>query len=269
MVKDFNKFFEANKKIWNQKTPFHVKSEFYNVEKFKEGAASLMPTELEELSDVKGKSILHLQCHFGQDSISLSRMGANVTGVDFSDEAINYAKNLADELDTNTKFLCTNIYDLPDILDEQFDIVFTSYGTIGWLPDIKKWAEIAAKFLRPGGMFYIVDFHPYIMMLDNEFEFIHYSYFYNANPIVDEYEGSYADQNAPIKNISYGWNHPISEVINSLLSQNLIIKQFNEYPYSHYNCFPNMKAVGDKKYVFKNFEDKIPYMYSIKAVKES
>jgi 2-polyprenyl-3-methyl-5-hydroxy-6-metoxy-1,4-benzoquinol methylase len=125
MSKNFNKFFDANKEMWNQKTPYHVKSEFYNLEKFKQGSTSLMPTELEELGDVSGKSILHLQCHFGQDSISLSRMGAKVSGVDFSDKAINYARNLAKELGVDTNFICANIYDLPEILDEKFDIVFT------------------------------------------------------------------------------------------------------------------------------------------------
>ena len=268
MKNEHLKYFEANKKLWNDKTPYHVNSEFYDMNKFKDGAISLMPTEINELGSAEGKSILHLQCHFGQDSISLSRLGANVTAVDFSDEAIKYASKLAEELNDPTKFICTNIYDLPDILDEKFDIVFTSYGTIGWLPDIKQWAAIVSQFLKPGGLFYIIEFHPHIMIYDDEFKFIKYSYFYDDDPIVDEYDGTYADRTAPIKNVAYGWNHPISEVLNSLLEQKLVLQQFNEFPFSHYDCFPNMEKIGDKKYVFKNFGEKIPYMYSIKAIKE-
>jgi ubiquinone/menaquinone biosynthesis C-methylase UbiE len=267
MKSKYQKYFDANKKLWNNKTAFHINSEFYDMKGFRKKGISLMPTELNELGGVEGKSILHLQCHFGQDSISLSKLGAEVTAVDFSEDAINYAVNLAAELKTETKFICANVYDLPDILHKKFDIVFTSYGTIGWLPDLKKWAVVISKFLKRGGLFYIVEFHPHIMMYDEEFEYIKYSYFFDKHPIIEEYNGTYADRDAPIKNVSYGWNHPISEVLNSLLDQNFTLRQFNEFNFSHYNCFPNMKKIGDNKFVFKNFEDKIPYMYSLKAIK--
>ncbi len=267
MKKENQNYFEANKKLWNDNTSYHVKSKFYDMDSFKNGATSLMPTELNELGNIKGKKILHLQCHFGQDSISLSRLGAEVTGVDFSEDAINYAINLADELRMDTKFICANIYDLPNILEKRFDIVFTSYGTICWLPDLDKWAEIISKFLLPGGLFYFVEFHSHLMIYDDEFEKVEHSYFFNNKPIIDEYEGTYADKNAPIKNIAYGWNHPISEILTSLLNQNLILHQFNEFPFSHYDCFPNMEKIADRKYVFKNFGNKIPYMFSLKATK--
>ena len=130
---------EINRNSWNTKTDFHMKSEFYDLNGFLKGKSSLNEIELNLLGEVKGKSILHLQCHFGQDSISLGRLGAHVTGVDFSDKAIDSAEKLSKNCEINTTFICCDIYDLPQYLNEQFDIVYTSYGTIGWLPDLDKW----------------------------------------------------------------------------------------------------------------------------------
>ena len=144
MDKESN-YIETNRRAWNEKTGVHIKSAFYDNENFLKGKSSLKDIELNLLGDISGKNILHLQCHFGQDSISLSRLGANVTAIDLSDEAIKRAKEFASQTNTQTKFICCNIYDLPNYLDEQFDIVFTSYGTISWLPDLDKWAEIISR----------------------------------------------------------------------------------------------------------------------------
>jgi 2-polyprenyl-3-methyl-5-hydroxy-6-metoxy-1,4-benzoquinol methylase len=139
-------YIKANKELWNKRTGFHVLSEFYNVEAFIKGESSLNAIELDLLGNVKGKKILHLQCHFGQDSLSLARMGAKVTGVDLSDKAIEKAKELSVQLDLDARFICSDLYELPTILDEQFDLVFTSYGTIGWLPDLDKWGAVVSRF---------------------------------------------------------------------------------------------------------------------------
>ncbi|MGD8307202.1 MAG: class I SAM-dependent methyltransferase, partial [Ignavibacteria bacterium] len=157
--KSNQKFFEANRKAWNNKTPYHLKSTLYDLEGFKKGNTSLKFIELAELGNVINKSMLHLQCHFGQDSLSWQRLGAQVTGIDFSEEAINTAKSLNEELNLNAKFICSNIYDLEKHLDEKFDIVFTSYGTIGWLPDLNEWGRLVSHYLKSGGVFYIVEFH--------------------------------------------------------------------------------------------------------------
>ena len=142
-------YFDANKDSWNKRTAVHKDSAFYGLEGFKKGESSLNKIELEELGNVKGKTLLHLQCHFGMDTMSWEREGAIVTGVDLSDEAIKLAKEIADELNLDAKFICCNIYELQQYLDEKFDFVFTSYGTIGWLPDLDKWAAIIAYYLKP------------------------------------------------------------------------------------------------------------------------
>ena len=176
MNADFD-YLEINRKSWNSRVDVHLKSDFYDVKGFLEGESSLNDIELGLLGDIKGKSILHLQCHFGQDTISLGRLGANVTGVDLSDKAIDNAKILAKKANVNATFICCDIYDLPTYLNEQFDIVFTSYGVIGWLPDMGKWAKIISNYLKPNGKFIFVEFHPILWVFDDDFKRIEYNYF--------------------------------------------------------------------------------------------
>lgn len=255
-------YIEINRKLWNAKTEVHVKSEFYNNKSFIEGRSSLKKIETELLGNVKDKSILHLQCHFGQDTLSLARMGAKVTGVDFSDAAINEAKKLCESIETKADFICCDIYDLPNRLTKKFDMVFISYGAIGWLPDLNKWAEVISNFLIEGGKLIFVEFHPFIWMFDTGFNEIEYSYF-NNNPIIENIEGTYADFDSDIKNESVSWNHPLSEVFKSLLNSGLKITHFDEYNFSPYNCFLNLEKIEEEKYRLKNFGEKIPMLYSL------
>src|SRR3981189_2025360 len=151
---------KTNLALWNEMVPVHVGSSEYRVDQFRKGEVHLYPIEIDEVGDVGGKSLLHLQCHFGMDTMSWARLGAQGLGPDFSDKAIETARAISDELKIPARFLCSNIYDAPSVLDEKFDIVFTSYGALCWLPDLKKWAEVAAHFVKPGGIFYIAEFHP-------------------------------------------------------------------------------------------------------------
>lgn len=266
--KDYSSYFEANRKLWDAKTPIHLETEFYEVPQFKNGDSTLRHVEVEEVGEVRGKSLLHLQCHFGMDTLSWARAGAKVMGVDFSPNAIGEAKKLSTELGIPAEFVCCNLYDLKDHLAGQFDIVFTSYGTIGWLPDLKRWAEIIHHFLKPGGMFYILDFHPFIWMYNWGMTDIEYSYF-NDQVIEEVAEGTYADRSADITMTEYGWNHPTSEVLGALIDKGLEIQFFHEFPYTTWDCFQDLKEIGYHKYVFKKLGHKIPYMFSIKAVKKA
>ncbi|MYE90926.1 class I SAM-dependent methyltransferase, partial [Candidatus Poribacteria bacterium] len=158
---------EANRKNWNERTPVHAASEFYDVAGFRNGRITLNNIERTEVGSVEGKSLLHLQCHFGMDTMSWARLGAQATGVDISGAAIDLAKALNDELQLNTRFICSNIYDLPDVLDEKFDIVYTAMGVLCWLPDLLGWANIIARFLKPNGIFYILDGHPFLHVFES------------------------------------------------------------------------------------------------------
>ena len=188
-----HQYFEANRNAWNLRTDIHLNSEFYNVEAWKNGGTSLNSIEINEMGDVSGKKLLHLQCHFGQDTLSWARLGADVTGCDLSDKAVEYARQLAKEMNLPAQFVCCNLYDLPKQLEGTFDIVFTSYGTVGWLPDLKPWAEVINHFLKPGGFFYIADFHPVMWMFDEKMEYFKYPY-HNSGVIETEQVGTYADR---------------------------------------------------------------------------
>ena len=262
-----NDYLKLNKSAWNKKVDSHYKSEFYDLQSFVDGKSSLQEIELALLGDLRGKTILHLQCHFGLDSMSLARMGAKVTGVDISDVAIQKANELNNSLGLDAEFLCCDLYSLPEHLNQTFDLVFTSYGTISWLPDLNKWASVVSRFLNPGGRFIFVEFHPVVWMFDNDFQKVAYTYF-KSDPIVETQTGTYADRSANIEYTEISWNHGLSEVIGALLSIGLKLIDFQEYNYSPYNCFLHTKRVEDGKYQIEPFEDKVPIVYSLVMKKE-
>ena len=255
-----------NKTLWNAKTAHHINSDFYDVAGFLAGMQSLKPIELELLGDVQEKSLLHLQCHFGQDTLSLARMGASVTGLDFSEKAIEEARKLAEKAGLDARFVHSDVYDAPSALNEQFDIVFTTYGTIGWLPDIKRWAKVVADCLKPGGQFVFAEFHPAVWMWDNDFTHIQYSYF-NREEIVENETGTYADRDADISLPSISWNHSLGEVLDALMGASLRLEKFREFDYSPYDCFANTVEVEPGKFQIKGMEGKLPVVYALRAVK--
>jgi len=255
-------YFETNRALWNEKTKHHTGSEFYDMPGFLDGKTSLKEPELALLGDVKGKSILHLQCHFGQDSLSLARMGAKVTGTDISDAAIAYAQQLNEQLGLDASFVRSDTYAVPDNVDEQFDIVFASYGVIGWLPDMQRFAEVVARMLKPGGKFVFAEFHPVRWMYNDDFSEIEFSYF-NKEAIIETQEGTYADRDADMNMEEIGWNHDFGEILQSLINAGLRLEVFNEYDYSPYNCFSNMVEVAGGKWQVKGLEGKVPIMYAL------
>lgn len=258
-------YFSANRALWNQRTAVHLNSSFYNREGFKNGETVLTPIELHELGEVRGKSLLHLQCHFGMDSLDWARRGAKVTGVDLSDKAIEEARKLNAELGLDAEFVCCNVLDTSAYIKEQFDIVFTSYGTIGWLPDLAPWAGMVAERLKPGGLFYLAEFHPVVWMFDDEFTRIAYAY-ENREVIVTENQGTYTDRTAAISGKEYSWNHSISEVLNALLNAGLRLTRFNEYMYSPYPCFRHTVETAPGQWEIRGMEGKLPMVYSVTAV---
>lgn len=255
-------YISVNREAWNSKAKIHIQAAFYEHEKFLQGQSSLKSIELSLLGDLNSKSVLHLQCHFGQDSLSMARMGARVTGVDFSDVAIEEAVSASAKLNLPARFICCDIYSLPLHLEETFDVVFASYGVIGWLPDLSQWASLIARYLKPGGKFVFVEFHPVVWMFDDHFEQVTYSYF-KDQPIVENETGTYGDREAPLQTKSIGWNHGLSEVVTHLLNQSLALRHFEEFDYSPYNCFSGMVEGAPGKYFIEKTGQKIPLVYSL------
>lgn len=263
MVKDYAKI---NKKWWNDVTPIHASSTLYDLARFKKGKSSLESIEVKEVGDVKGKTLLHLMCHFGMDTLSWARLGAIATGVDLSDDSITLAKKLSKEIQVPATFICSDVYDLPKVLDKKFDIVFTSYGVLCWLSNIKKWARIINRFLKKGGTFYIVELHPFTNILSHDFK-ISYKYF-DKGPDVDDSAGTYADWNANIKGNTYLWSYTFDDVVNALIAEGFKIEYIHEFPFTMYDQFPGFMEKNEKgQYVLKNKKIQIPLLFSLKAIK--
>ena len=261
-----SEYFSANKATWNDKVKVHAESDMYAMDAFKKGKTSLMQYELDALGDVNGKSLLHLQCHFGQDTLSWTRLGAKCTGVDLSDAGIKLAQQLNEELELDAKFICCNVLDTAKHVAGTFDIVFTSYGVIGWLPDLKPWGKMIAEKLKKGGVFYMAEFHPIVWMFDylDGKPIMKYGYMQDE-VIYEEYEGTYANEDSKMVSKEYGWNHGLSEVINALTEAGLKIEYLNEYNESPYNVLPELVETKSGNYVTK---DKLyPLIFEIKATK--
>ncbi len=265
-MSELNKYFEVNKATWNEKVKVHAKSDMYDLEAFKKGKSSLMHYELDALGDLKGKSLLHLQCHFGQDTLSWSRLGAKCVGVDLSNEGIKLAQKLNEELNLDAEFVCCNVLDTSKYVKDEFDIVFTSYGTIGWLPDLKPWAGMIAKRLKKGGTFYIAEFHPIVWMFNYTEGKPIMKYGYMQDEVIyEEYEGTYANQSSKMISKEYGWNHGLGEVVTALTEAGLHIDYLKEHDESPYNVLPDLIETKSGNYVTK---DKLyPLIFEIKATK--
>ena len=264
---NYDKEFNTNKETWNKKVAVHANSDFYDLDGFKQGETSLKAYEINALGDVSGKSLLHLQCHFGQDTLSLARMGADCTGVDISDKAIELAKSLKEELDLEAKFVCCNVLDTSEHVDDTFDIVFTSYGCIGWIPDLNPWAHMIYERLKPGGTFYMVEFHPIPWMFDYQQDPPQMRYGYQQKEtIYEEYEGTYAhDGETPITSKEYAWNHGLGEVVSSLVEAGLTVQYLKEHDESPYDIFP--KLVEDENGMYHVRNRLFPLVFEIKATK--
>ncbi len=258
-------FLKANRKLWDAWTEINSRSDFYDLEAFRAGASSLKPIELEELGDVGDKTLLHLQCHFGLDTLSWARQGARVTGVDFSEAAIKLAKSLATELDLPAHFVASDVYDLPNRLQGEFDVVFTSYGVIDWLQDLSAWGRVIASFLKPGGTFYMVEFHPLALTAGDDGQAFHHSYFPSSKPIRTVESGSYADPEANLTHVSYAWSHSLGEIVTALATAGLRIEHLHEFPYSPYDCFDFTTETEPGKAVIPAYEGKAPMVFSLKA----
>jgi SAM-dependent methyltransferase len=266
-MKEHTNYFEVNKDTWNKKVGVHAESDMYKMQAFKAGETSLMPYELKAMGDVNGKSLLHLQCHVGQDTWSWSRMGAKAIGVDLSDEGVKLAQQLNDELSLDAEFICCNVLDTSQHISETFDIVYTSYGVIGWLPDLKPWAKMISERLKVGGTFYIVEFHPILWMFDYVNEESKMKFHYNRKEVIyEEYEGTYANQDSKMLTKEYAWNHGLSEVVNALIEAGLEIDYLNEHDESPYDVFPDLEQLDSGMYKMK--DQLFPMVFEIKATKK-
>ncbi len=269
-----NDYFNDNQAWWDEVTPVHEKTYgnlFVGIDEFLGGKTTLEPLELEEMGPVPGKSLLHLQCHFGLDTLSWVREGASVTGIDFSEKSIQLAQNIAEQAKLPAKFIQSNIYDLPNVLKQQFDIVYTSRGVLNWLPDLEKWAEIIHRYLKPGSMFYTMELHPMLFVLDEtrsgEIE-LKYPYFSTGEPLVSEAdETDYADHSFIPKSRTWEWSWSVGDVVSALSGVGLHIEFLHEFPWTFYKALPGMVETEPMRWVIPGKEKHLPLCYTLRATR--
>ncbi len=253
---------------WDESVPLHVASPSYDVPGFLKGRNTLEEVEVRELGPVRGKSLLHLQCHFGMDTLSWARLGAQVTGVDFSPAAVRQARQLARRAGLPARFVRSNLYDVPAKKLGTFDVVYTAKGAICWLPDLTAWGRIIRQHLRPGGVFYFLEDTAISDLFENEgpvedLRFVH-SYF-RRDAIREEFDGTYATDRKMRHRVSYSWIHPTSEVLGALLDAGLLLEAVHEFPFSYWRKFPFMRQDTRGYWHLTRDDGRIPLMWSIRA----
>jgi SAM-dependent methyltransferase len=261
---------KCNEEHWDEIAPVHVRS-YKSVDILKAGGIALDEIELREVGEVNGKTLLHLQCHIGTDTLSWARQGALVTGVDFSAQSIAYARQLQQELQLGATFLRANVYELRGILHEQFDVIYTSRGVLCWLKDLDEWAQIIAHLLKSGGVFYIMESHPLCNIFDEtkrgELTITH-RYFHTPEPTLwDDNEPDYADATYVPQHPTYEWNWSLSDILNAVLKAGLHLESFNEYEHLFFKCFPSMVDYSEGWYHFPQYAGKLPLLFTLKAKK--
>jgi len=264
-VSHLRELFDDNRRSWDARVPAHVDSAFYGVRAFLEGANTLTPLDRELVGEVEGQRLLHLMCHFGLDTLSWQRLGAQATGVDFSGAALAKARELNAQLGLSARFVECNVLQTRQQVEGTFDVVFTSWGVIGWLPDLTPWGETIAACLAPGGRFVIAEFHPYVWMSQTGPDLaIRFPYF-NRGPITEETEGTYADRDAPLKAREHGWNHSLADVVNALLRAGLQLERLEEVDRVWHDTFPNLRRLEDGAFQFDEAPGLVPMAFGIVA----
>ena len=278
-------YFGANQEWWDGVVPIHEASQGYNREGFLRGEKPLCPVEHAELGPrVAGKSLLHLQCHFGMDTLNWARLGANVTGLDFSAPAIDAARRLSAESGVPGRFLQANVYDAAETLRERFDVVYTGIGALNWLPDIRGWARVAAACVKPGGILYLYEAHPLLWSLDDQRGdrelVMSVRYFEQSEPTMWEGDSTYVDGPTFPRRRNFEWNHGLGEIVTALIDADLELEFLHEHREVPWQALPWLEPTGagttgaDGRYQSNRMwrlpaaqRDLAPLMYSLLAVK--
>jgi ubiquinone/menaquinone biosynthesis C-methylase UbiE len=261
---------EANRRLWDEKARVRIRT-YKGVQLLRDGHEILHEIELREVGDVRGKKLLHLQCHIGTDTLAWARRGAIVTGVDFSGEAIRCAEGLRDELGLDARFVRANVYDLPQVLDEEFDLVYTSRGVLRWLWDLETWARIVARFLAPGGAFYLMETHPILNALEGitpEIRAFVRSYSHHHEPARRNAGGpDSADPSHRVEGPAHEWNWALSDVVNAILGAGLRIEILNEHGQESFRQLASTAADDGPWHRLPPQVRTVPLLFTLRACK--
>ena len=257
---------KGNRIHWDELAEVHAES--YDYKELVKGGHVMDSIQTGEVGEVQNRSMLHLQCHIGTDTLSWARLGADVTGVDISPVSLRVAQSLAKKAGLNARFIESSVYDLPDKLDGTFDIVYTSIGVLCWLSDISAWAGIIRRYLKPGGFFYIMESHPFLMVFDDESDglTVRYPYFHGETP--DEWPADYpdySDSDYTVKSPSWEWQWSMSDILNALIENDLRIDFLHEHSVIPWKALPCMIKGDNGFWRLPEGMDKLPLMFSLRA----
>jgi 2-polyprenyl-3-methyl-5-hydroxy-6-metoxy-1,4-benzoquinol methylase len=256
---------ELNRNWWDERVPLHLSSAFYDVERFKAGGSTLQTFELEEVGNVSGRSLLHLQCHFGLDTLSWARRGALVTGLDFSEPAIEAARSLATDIGVDAEFVVASVDDAVAALEgRRFNVIYTGLGALNWLPDLRRWAEVVAQLVAPGGFLYLSEFHPFTWVFADDDLTIEHDYF-QREPFVFDEPGDYADPKAVTKhNDTEEWQHTLGAIVSAVIDVGLELELLHEHDYTLFARWPFLEQ-RDGAYRLPEGRPRLPLMCSLRA----
>ncbi|MFD4006367.1 class I SAM-dependent methyltransferase [Brachybacterium paraconglomeratum] len=269
------RLFEDNRTNWDDRAALHVASG-YGIEELVADPSLISPEVAQDrgrLGDLTGLDIVHLQCHLGTDTVSLSRLGARRTvGVDLSPGSLSRAREIADRAGAGIEFVEANVYDAREAVTGDFDLVYTSIGVLCWLPDVAAWARVVASLLRPGGRFLIRDDHPMFMAVGDDVSDglrIEQPYFQRQQPMTWDQEGSYVPvpEGTPrmTHTVSHEWNHSIGEILTALLQAGLVLDSFEEVPYAAWCPWPDLMVREGDRYRLREDPDRLALQYVLTA----
>ena len=268
-------YLAINRRNWDDRAAIHIKDEAggYALKDFLAGADNLHDIEHAEIGDVTGLRIAHLQCHIGIDTLCLARRGASLAGLDFSPAALAAARRLQRQTGIAADFVEGNVYDARSLLAGDFDMVYSTWGTIGWLPDIFAWAKVVASLLRPGGRLYLLEGHPFLMQLDEKTPELRIGYDWRTpldKPIVMNEETTYTGDTAKLANtMTVEWVHPLGDVVNALIAAGMRIEALNEHELLAWQFAPIMVPVDGKRRMWRLPDGfpRTPVAFSVMAAK--
>ena len=268
-------FGEVNRANWDERAPAHAASPDYAFESFRADPGHLSDVvrfDLPLLGDIAGLEGVHLQCHIGTDTISLARLGARMTGLDFSPASLVEARRLAEVTGSDVEFVESDVYAAADVLGAgRFDLVFTGIGALCWLPDVRRWGRVVADLLRPGGRFFMRETHPVLWSIDERRDFlaIEFPYFETAEPLVWDEGGTYVETDVAFtQTVTHEWNHGLGEIVTSLLGAGLELTGLVEHTSVPYEALPGQMArIDGKEWRLEDRPERLPHTYTLQAVK--
>lgn len=269
---------EVNRRHWDERAPAHAASPDYGVSRFADDPdhlSGVVRFDLPRLGDLAGLRGVHLQCHIGTDTVSLARLGALMTGLDFSAASLAEARMLSQIADVDVDFVQSDVYDAASVLEPgTFDLVYTGIGALCWLRDIRRWAGVVAALLRPGGRLFVREGHPVLWALDDartdQLLVLEHPYRETAEPVIDTTEGTYVETDADLRHVeSHSWNHGLGEIVSALLDAGLVLTQLVEHDSVPWNPLSEgvMRLGEGGEWHLADRPERLPLTYTLQAVK--